>query len=65
MVFNKITQFIKNSKLMFSVLKRPKKQEFLQVAGISALGILLIGLIGFLISIIFIGLEALLGIKLR
>jgi protein transport protein SEC61 subunit gamma-like protein len=64
MAFEKTKQFIKNSKVMFSVLKKPKKQEFLQVAGISALGILLVGLIGFLISLIFKGIELLLGISL-
>lgn len=34
------------------VLKKPSKEEFVQVAKISAIGIIIIGSLGFLISIV-------------
>jgi len=34
------------------VLKKPTKDEFLKIAKVSAVGIMLIGLIGFIISLI-------------
>ncbi len=34
------------------VLKKPTKEEFTKVAKVSAVGILIIGLLGFIISII-------------
>jgi protein translocase SEC61 complex gamma subunit len=34
------------------VLKKPSREEFLKVAKVSAAGILIIGVLGFLISII-------------
>lgn len=37
---------------VWKILKKPSRQEFQMVAKISALGILVIGFLGFLISII-------------
>ena len=37
---------------VWHVLKKPSREEFLMVAKISALGILAIGLVGFLVSLI-------------
>jgi len=34
------------------VLKKPSKKEFEQVAKISAIGILILGVVGFLVSVI-------------
>ena len=44
--------FVAKSKRVWLVLKKPSKKEFEMVAKVSALGILAIGAIGFLISII-------------
>ena len=44
--------FVEKSKRVWLVLKKPTKKEFTSVAKISAIGILLLGVLGFLISII-------------
>ena len=43
--------FVEKSKRVWLVLKKPTKKEFTSVAKISAIGILLLGVLGFLISI--------------
>ncbi len=48
----KIKSFIDKCKRVWMVLKKPTKDEFLKVAKVSALGILVIGIIGFAISLI-------------
>ncbi len=49
---SKIKSFIIRCKRVWHVLRKPTKEEFKQVSTISALGILLIGLFGFILSII-------------
>ncbi len=44
--------FFERCKRVWLVLKKPTKQEFEKVAKVSAVGILIIGALGFLISII-------------
>ena len=44
--------FFFKSKRVWHVLKKPTKEEFLQVTKISAIGILIVGVLGFAISII-------------
>ena len=44
--------FFFKSKRVWFVLKKPTKEEFLQVTKISAIGILIVGVLGFAISII-------------
>ena len=44
--------FIKKCNRVWHTLKKPTKKEFEQVAKISAMGILILGLIGFVISLI-------------
>ena len=44
--------FVEKSKRVWLVLKKPTKKEFTSVAKISAIGILLLGALGFLISIV-------------
>jgi protein translocase SEC61 complex gamma subunit len=46
----KLTSFVIQSKRVWLLLKKPSQQEFKTIATISALGILAIGAIGFLIS---------------
>jgi protein transport protein SEC61 subunit gamma-like protein len=47
-----LKSFIEKCKRVWMVLKKPTKEEFTKVAQISALGILVIGFLGFLISLI-------------
>jgi len=53
---NEFTQQIKSfffkSKRVWHVLKKPTKKEFLTITKVSAIGILIIGVGGFIISII-------------
>ena len=45
-----LKSFYKKCKRVWLVLKKPTKQEFEQVAKISAIGIAILGFIGFIIS---------------
>ncbi len=57
-IFESIKTFLGKCKRVWMVLKKPTRDEFLKVAKVSAVGILIIGVLGFLISIImklFIG----------
>lgn len=47
----KIKSFIKEAIRVFKITKKPSKQEFSIIVKVSAIGIGIIGLIGFLISI--------------
>jgi len=51
-VLTSLKSFIEKCKRVWMVLKKPTKQEFITVAKVSAVGILVIGLLGFIISII-------------
>ena len=48
-----LTDFISQSQRVLNVTHKPNKDEFTMIAKSTALGILLIGLIGFAISAIF------------
>lgn len=47
-----LKSFFKKCKRVWHVLKKPGKEEFMATAKVSAIGILAIGLIGFVISLI-------------
>jgi len=49
---SKLRSFLEKSKRVWQVLKKPTRKEFESVAKVSAIGILLLGVLGFLISII-------------
>lgn len=49
-ITTKIKSFVIQSKRVWHVLKKPSSEEFKSIAKISALGILVIGLVGFIIS---------------
>jgi len=51
-VLQSTKSFLMKCKRVWHILKKPSRKEFEQVSKISALGILLLGVIGFLISII-------------
>jgi protein transport protein SEC61 subunit gamma and related proteins len=48
----KLKSFFLRCKRVWMALKKPSKQEFQQIAKVSAFGILILGAIGFLISLI-------------
>ncbi len=45
-------EFIQNCKRMFQVARKPDRDEYLQVAKITGLGIILIGILGYIIMLI-------------
>jgi protein transport protein SEC61 subunit gamma-like protein len=49
---SKAKSFILKCKRVWHVLRKPTRKEFEQVAKISAIGIMVLGLLGFLVSII-------------
>ena len=51
-LLNDLKSFYFKSKRVWFVLKKPTREEFAQVTKISAIGILIIGVLGFAISII-------------
>jgi len=46
----KVTSFVLQSKRVWQILKKPSSEEFKSIAKISAIGILVIGAIGFIIA---------------
>ena len=44
--------FVAKSKRVWLVLKKPSRKEFEMIAKVSAIGVLILGVIGFLISIL-------------
>ena len=56
-MFDKIKSFIIQSKRVWHILKKPTNQEFKSIAKIAALGILVIGALGFIIGDIMKFLE--------
>ncbi len=54
MKFNResIVRFIKMNQRVLRVAKRPDREEFINVAKITGLGIIVIGVVGFVISLI-------------
>ncbi|OGJ11899.1 protein translocase SEC61 complex subunit gamma [Candidatus Pacearchaeota archaeon RBG_16_35_8] len=51
-IIESIKAFAGKSKRVWMILKKPTKKEFELISKISAIGILLLGVIGFIISII-------------
>lgn len=51
---SKFSRFISSSKRILSIAKKPTKKEFWQMAKIIGLGIILIGVIGYIIKLIII-----------
>jgi protein transport protein SEC61 subunit gamma-like protein len=51
-IFASLGSFFAKCKRVWMVLKKPTKDEFTKVAKVSAVGILIIGLIGFILSLI-------------
>jgi len=51
-LMGKLKAFYDKSKRVWLVLKKPNRKEFEMVAKVSAIGILILGVLGFLVSII-------------
>lgn len=49
---DKLKAFIAKSKRVWLILKKPTRKEYEMIAKISAIGIAIIGVVGFLIAII-------------
>lgn len=47
---SKVSQFIKKCKRVWNVLKKPTKKEFQLTAKVSAIGVAILGVLGFIIS---------------
>ena len=56
MVSIDIKGFIEDAKRIFTISKKPTKEEFLAMLKVVGLGIVIIGVIGYFISLIFFGL---------
>ena len=50
--FDELKAFFSKSKRVWLVLKKPSRKEFEMVAKVSAIGVLLLGVIGFSIGIL-------------
>jgi len=50
-IWNSIKSFTIKSKRVWLALKKPSKQEFETITKVSAIGIVLLGIFGFIISI--------------
>ncbi len=50
--FEKLKTFSLKSKRVWHAMKKPSKEEFWMVTKVSAIGILILGIVGFSISII-------------
>lgn len=52
-IFSKLKSFLIECKRVFRVTKKPNKEEFKVIVKVSGIGILIIGLIGFIIQMIW------------
>mgnify|MGYP001617786545 CR=1 FL=1 len=50
-MFIKVINFIKESIRVFKITKKPSKNEYTTIVKVSAIGIAIIGLVGFIITI--------------
>jgi len=56
-LWSKFKSFVIESKRVFKLTKKPSKEEFKIISKVSAVGIGLIGLIGFIINMIAAGIK--------
>jgi len=52
-LLSKFRSFVLESKRVFTVTKKPTKEEFKIIVKVSGIGILIIGLMGFIIQILW------------
>lgn len=53
MVLDKLLSFINRSKRVLNVSHRPRRQEYMMMAKTVAVGMVIIGLVGFVITVVF------------
>ena len=53
-LFTRIKSFIKECKRVFMITKKPSMKEFKAIVKVTGIGILIIGILGFLIQILWI-----------
>jgi len=51
-LWNKFRNFVKECVRVLMITKKPTKEEFMTISKVSGLGILIIGLIGFLVHLV-------------
>lgn len=56
-MIKKLFNFIKESKRVFKITKKPEGLEFKSIVKVTGIGILIIGLIGFIIHIIWMTIK--------
>ena len=52
-MIDKMTAFIEDSKRILTVSKKPAQQEFMVMAKVTGIGIIVIGLIGYTLQLLF------------
>jgi len=53
-LFTRFKSFVKESKRVFRITKKPNMKEFKVIVKVTAIGIILIGILGFLIQMTWI-----------
>jgi protein transport protein SEC61 subunit gamma-like protein len=51
-IFSKLKNFVRESVRVLKITKKPTKEEFKTISKVSGLGILIIGLLGFIVHLI-------------
>ncbi|MDD5254184.1 MAG: protein translocase SEC61 complex subunit gamma [Candidatus Nanoarchaeia archaeon] len=52
-LITRFTSFLQECKRVFTITKKPSKTEFIAIVKVTGIGIALIGLLGFIITILF------------
>ncbi|MBI4052816.1 MAG: protein translocase SEC61 complex subunit gamma [Candidatus Diapherotrites archaeon] len=52
-MIDKVKKFVSDARRVFMISKKPDAQEFSVMAKVTALGIIVIGIIGFIVLLIF------------
>ena len=53
-IFTKLKRFILESKRVFTVTKKPTSEEFKLIVKVTGIGVIIIGVIGFIIQMIYL-----------
>lgn len=52
-VKGKVKGFIDDSKRIFTISRKPTKEEFITMLKVTGIGIIIIGIIGFIVTLVF------------
>ncbi len=53
-LFTKLKRFVMESKRVFNVTKKPTSEEFKLIVKVTGIGVIIIGLMGFIIQMIYL-----------